>query len=197
MARDLHDTVIQRLFAVGLSLQGLSSVELPVVSQSRIDRAIDDLDETIRQIRTTIFAITRPDGPAASSLRRDVLEICDEVSSRLGLDVTAGLSGPIDQHVSQRTGDSVLAVLREVLTNIVRHAGAAQVSLSVRSGELTMTVTDDGSGIDPMQRRDGSGLANLAARAQDLGGWFEAVPGLSGGTVVRWHITQLSGEGER
>ena len=199
MARDLHDTVIQRLFAVGLSLQGLSSVELPVVSQSRIDRAIDDLDETIRQIRTTIFAITRPDGPAASSLRRDVLEICDEVSSRLGLDVTAGLSGPIDQHVSQRTGDSVLAVLREVLTNIVRHAGAktAQVSLSVRSGELTLTVTDDGCGIDPMQRRDGSGLANLAARAQDLGGWFEAVPGLSGGTVVRWHITQLSGEGER
>ena len=199
MARDLHDTVIQRLFAVGLSLQGLSSVELPVVSQSRIDRAIDDLDETIRQIRTTIFAITRPDGPAASSLRRDVLEICDEVSSRLGLDVTAGLSGPIDQHVSQRTGDSVLAVLREVVTNIVRHAGAktAQVSLSVRSGELTLTVTDDGCGIDPMQRRDGSGLANLAARAQDLGGWFEAVPGLSGGTVVRWHITQLSGEGER
>ena len=191
MARDLHDTVIQRLFAVGLSLQGLSSVELPVVSQSRIDRAIDDLDETIRQIRTTIFAITRPDGPAASSLRRDVLEICDEVSSRLGLDVTAGLS--------QRTGDSVLAVLREVLTNIVRHAGAktAQVSLSVRSGELTLTVTDDGCGIDPMQRRDGSGLANLAARAQYLGGWFEAVPGLSGGTVVRWHITQLSGEGER
>ena len=194
VARDLHDSVIQRLFAVGLSLQSISSVELSSESSARIDRAIDDLDDTIRQIRSTIFAISRPEGPSASSLRREILEICDEVSSRLGLDVTAALTGPIDQSIGRSVGDEVLAVLREALTNVVRHAGAhsAEVTLEVSTEELTLTVADDGCGIDPATSRAGRGLANLAARAQDLGGWFEAAPGPTSGTVLRWHITQLS-----
>ena len=194
LGRDLHDSVIQRLFAVGLSLQSLSSAGLPAEPGARIDRAIDDLDETIREIRSTIFAISRPEGPSASSLRREVLEICDEVSSRLGLDVTAALTGPIDQTVGRRVGDGVLAVLREALTNVVRHAEArsAEVTLEVSAEELTLTVADDGCGIDPTASRRGCGLPNLAARAQDLGGWFEAAPGPTRGTVLRWHITQLS-----
>ena len=199
MARDLHDTVIQRLFAVGLSLQSLSGGGLPEGADERIDRAIDDLDETIRQIRSTIFAISRPDGPDAASLRREVLETCDEVSNRLGLDVTAALTGPIDQLVGHVEGDSVLAVLREALTNVVRHAMAssAEVTLEVAPDELTLTVADDGRGIEAGAHAGGRGLANMAARAQELGGWFDLAPGATGGTVLRWHITQLSPGGAR
>ena len=198
VARDLHDTVIQRLFAVGLSLQGLASSGLPDEATQRLDRAIDDLDETIRQIRSTIFAISRPEGPSASSLRREVLEICDEVSSRLGLDVTAALTGPVDQVVGRNAGDGVLAVLREALTNVVRHAGASktEVTLEVSTDALTLTVADDGQGLTPASGSGGRGLANLAARAQDLGGWFDLSSGSDGGTVLRWHITQLS-KGDR
>ncbi len=194
VARDLHDTVIQRLFAVGLSLQGLASSGLPDEATQRLDRAIDDLDETIRQIRSTIFAISRPEGPSASSLRREVLEICDEVSSRLGLDVTAALTGPVDQVVGRNAGDGVLAVLREALTNVVRHAGASktEVTLEVSTDALTLTVADDGQGLTPASGSGGRGLANLAARAQDLGGWFDLSSGSDGGTVLRWHITELS-----
>ena len=198
VARDLHDTVIQRLFAVGLSLQSLSSPSLPAEATDRIDRAIDDLDETIRQIRSTIFAISRPGGPSAPSLRREMLEICDEVSGRLGLDVTAALTGPVDELVARSVGDGVLAVLREALTNVVRHAQAsrAEVTLEVSADDLTLTVADDGRGVAPDAISGGRGLANLAARAQDLGGWFDLSPGADGGTVLRWHITQLS-KGDR
>ena len=194
VARDLHDTVIQRLFAVGLSLQSLSSAELSDEATSRIDRAIDDLDETIRQIRSTIFAITRPEGPSAASLRREILEICDEVSGRLGIDVTAAITGPVDQMVGRSVGDGVVAVLREALTNVVRHAQAtkAEVTLEVADDDLTLTVADDGRGVVDEATTGGRGLANLAARAHDLGGWLDLRPGAEGGTILRWHITQLS-----
>lgn len=199
VARDLHDTVIQRLFAVGLSLQSLSSAGRSDEDTDRIDRAIDDLDETIRQIRSTIFAISRPEGPSATSLRREVLEICDEVSGRLGLEVTAALTGPIDHAVSRSVGDEVLAVLREALTNVVRHATAssAEVTLEVNDDELTLTVADDGAGLPAETLTGGHGLGNLAWRAQRLGGWFDLAPGASGGTILRWHITQLSKGGTR
>ena len=199
LARDLHDTVIQRLFAVGLSLQGLSSSGLSPDVAARVDRAIDDLDETIREIRSTIFAITRPGGPPTTTLRRDVLEVCDEVSSRLGLDVTVDLVGPIDQRVGHGVADTVLAVVREALTNVVRHAQAtsAQVQLEVTDDALVLTVSDDGIGFDPAVERGGQGLANLAARAQELGGWFEVQAGPTGGTDLRWHVAQLDRGGPR
>jgi signal transduction histidine kinase len=195
MARDLHDTVIQRLFAVGLMLQGASAAELPESVTATLGRAVDDLDETIREIRTTIFAITRTPRSEAASLRRRLLELTDEVAERLGVEVSLSFSGPVD-NVSEAATEHVVQAAREALSNVVRHADAsrAEVDLKATESGLTLRIADDGCGVDPDQLRHGNGLSNLNARALELGGWCTITPAASGGTVVEWHVTKIGEE---
>lgn len=193
MARDLHDSVIQRLFAVGLSLQGLARSEVSAEVSAKLNTAIDDLDETIREIRSTIFAISTPHLTGDDGLRRRILDICDEAGGRLGLDVTVELSGLLDEAVGDEARADLEAVVREALTNVVRHADASRawVNVTVLEGGLTLEVRDDGRGHEPSLLAAGRGLGNLAQRAHARGGWSELTSSPHGGTQLRWHINRL------
>jgi len=194
MARNLHDTVIQRLFAVGLSLQSLTRASLSEDANDRISRAVDDLDETIREIRTTIFAISRPQSIDSPSIRRQVLALCDEVGGRLGLHVDVSFIGPVEDSLSSDVAEQLLVALREALSNVVRHADAesATVEIAAAGGGITLEVADDGRGPSISRRGDGQGLRNLSVRASRLGGFCELAPRAGGGSTLVWHVTRTS-----
>jgi len=194
IARDLHDTVIQRLFAVGLSLQGSTRGEIPPALSVKLDRAIDDLDGTIREIRSTIFAISQSDGVEAPTMRKRVLDLCDDAAGQLGLDLSVSIEGPLEELVGTKAADSLLAALRETLSNVIRHAEAsrAEVEVAVSSSALRLIVRDDGQGLPAEPRRAGRGLLNLSARAEALGGHCEIGHGPSGGTELTWTITEVA-----
>ncbi len=187
IGRDLHDHVIQRLFAAGLGLQGcLPLVERPEVRE-RIAEAVEALDETIRQIRNTIFELSAPPG-TTSLLRVRALEMTKEIEGALGFAPTLRFVGPIDTAVPERVIPHVLAVLREGLSNAARHSGASKVEvvLEVTGTWLKVTVRDNGVGIGEVRRP--SGTANLAERARLLGGTFELSPREGGGTELSWRV---------
>jgi len=192
LARDLHDSVIQRLFAVGLSLQSIAGPGLPEEARARVLEAVDELDTTIREIRATIFELTTETGRAGASLRRRLLELIDEVTSRLGLPVTVAFAGPVDSAIGPDCAAHVVHAVRELLSNVVRHAHATQASLrlEVADGKARITVADDGIG--PGQwATGGHGLANLEERARAVGGTCEVAAGEDGGTVVTWTASWL------
>lgn len=188
IARDLHDLVIQRLFATGMMLEGTTHIAgVPEAASSRVARAVDDLDATIKEIRQTIFALQEPDESEPVSLRALVLRETTHAADVLGFRPTVEFAGPVDSLTTEQLTDQVLAVLRESLTNIAKHAEAsrAQIRVETSEGALALTVTDDGVGIGAATRR--SGLANIAARADLLGGECRIEsesPG--GGTRVYW-----------
>jgi signal transduction histidine kinase len=192
LARDLHDVVIQRLFAVGLSLQATAGADLPEDVRRRITTAIDDLDATVREIRTTIFEISRDRSPAAAGVRSQLLDLVDEVATRLGLPVTVEFSGPVDVTVGPLCADHLVRAARELLTNVVRHAHASRASLKlvVADGAARLEVADDGIGTSP-DHTFGYGLRNLAERAEEVGGTCTVTPGAEGGTLVTWTATRL------
>jgi signal transduction histidine kinase len=186
IARDLHDHVIQRLFAAGLTVQSVLSGRIPD-SADRLSRVVDDIDETIRQIRTSIFALqTQPTG--AVSIRAQLLKTLDEVAMTMDNDPRMRFSGAIDTLVEPEILDDLQAVLRESLTNAARHAKASSIEVEVRivEGWLTLEVIDDGIGIGVPVRS--SGLANLEHRALQRGGRFRASPGPVCGTILSWTI---------
>lgn len=189
IARDLHDLVIQRLFASGMALE--SSVRLidSDVATERIHRVVDELDTTIREIRTAIYALqSPPDSVEPQGLRSKVLSIVQASTETLGSTPSIQFEGPVDSVVPSRVATNVEAVLIEALSNVSRHAHAqrVQVSLVAAAGELTVTVTDDGVGIPAAARR--SGLSNLAARAHELGGSFHTSRPEAGGARVTWTV---------
>lgn len=189
IARDLHDTVIQRLFATGLSLQRVAgSVEDEDLSH-RLEDAVDDLDRTVREIRSTIFDLQRRRIPGRS-LRTEVSDLVAESSDALGFRPTVRFDGPIDISVPDDLAANVLAVLREALANTARHAGATagEVSLSIDGGRLDLVVRDDGVGMPVDRRAEGHGLRNLADRAEEHGGSFAAASLDAGGTVLTWSV---------
>ncbi len=190
IAADLHDTVIQRLFATGLGLQGLvRAVDDPAVA-GPIQRAVDDLDETIRQIRSAIFALQSPRLPGRT-LADEIAGLVAEATASLGFRPAVRLDGPVDQLVGDAVGVQLLAVLREALSNVVRHAGASVVTVTVEvsGSELITTVTDDGAGAGAGRRPGGNGLASLHHRAEALGGTLRLGAGDGGrGTTVRWRV---------
>jgi len=192
LARDLHDTVIQRLFAVGLSLQALDDEGMSEHARERIHVAVDDLDATVREIRTTIFEISRDKGMGGAGLRARLLALVDEVSSRLGLPVAVEFNGPIDAAIGPECANQVVHATRELLTNVVRHANAAQASLqlSVAAGTASLVVADDGIGPGELASR-GRGLVNLSERAATVGGRCVIEPRDGGGTLVTWTATWL------
>lgn len=188
IGRDLHDLAIQRLFATSMSLQGAYKITQKPAVAKRIAQAISDLDDTVKVIRSTIFAlhsheIGEDDAP---SVRAQVIESCERVAEQLGFSPSVRFSGPVDTLVPEEVSEQLTAVLREALSNAARHARASKVDVevSVDGTHVTLTVIDDGVGIPPGGRR--SGLANLEERAQQFGGRFSADPGASGGTVLAW-----------
>ncbi|MBW0117791.1 sensor histidine kinase [Pseudonocardia abyssalis] len=187
IAADLHDHVIQRLFAAGLSLQSVAKGLGAGTAADRIGESITNLDQTISQIRTTIFQLHRTTGTVASGLRGRVLDVLADVAPALGFHPETRFSGPLQSSVPDDVADDLVAVLREALTNIARHANAhsAAVDLSVHD-ELTLRVVDDGTGIPATGRR--SGLANLAARARRHGGTLHVTRGEQRGTELSWSV---------
>jgi signal transduction histidine kinase len=187
IARDLHDTVIQRLFATGLSLQAAAR-QTDEPATSRLMSAVDDLDDTIRQIRTVIFGLERPAASEPTSLRARLLDVCAEASRALGFEPTIRFDGPIDVAVGGTDTADVVPVVREALSNVARHAAASHVDVevAVRDGHVHVVVADDGRGLDGAAPSGGHGLDNLRARAARRGGALEIVDGPAGGTTLRW-----------
>jgi signal transduction histidine kinase len=186
IARDLHDHVIQRLFAAGLAVQSVAASAVSDSGASRLNTVVDDLDETIRQIRTTIFELRGPLAPQTSTVRSQVIGLIDEVAPLLGFSPALRFTGPVDTIVPDEVVADLIAVIREALSNVARHAhaSAADVELAATPDELTVDVTDNGVGIGESQRR--SGLANLTRRAERYGGSL-TLPDHEG-THLRWTI---------
>jgi PAS domain S-box-containing protein len=185
IARDLHDLVIQRLFATGMSLQAVVPLAPPPAAE-RIQHAIDDLDGTIRDIRRAIFEL-QSHRATGSSTRAAVIAIADELAPSLGFAPQVSFAGPVDALVTGEVADHLLAAVRELLANVARHAGATTVTVDLTVGDdIVLRVADDGRGIAATSRR--SGLANLAERAAALGGSFSVGPGPRGGTTATWRV---------
>jgi signal transduction histidine kinase len=192
IARDLHDSVIQRLFAIGLSLQGTARLVERPEAVMRIGEAIEKLDETIRQLRKAIFDIELTINK--EGLHPKVLDLVHELRPVLGLLPQVSFSGPVDTVVSAALVEEVLAVLREALTNVGKHAHASQVVITIAAGEeLRLVVADDGDGISDGNAA-GLGLKNLRHRAERLGGNVELGTSREGGTRLTWHVPLGSAE---
>jgi len=189
LARDLHDTVIQRLFAIGLSLQGMVSNPSAPRNVDRLTSTIGDLDDTIRQVRTSIFEL------GADALdrgaRESVVQLLTELRPVVGFDVHATFEGPVDTAIPDVVLDHLLAVLREAVTNIGRHARAnhAAVEVAVVEGTCRLRVVDDGCGVgDGEAESGGLGLGNLRRRAEKLRGQCTIETLESGGTALSWRV---------
>lgn len=190
IARDLHDTVIQRLFATGLSLQGAARLAAPLPEvEQRIHQAVDELDGVVRQIRSTIFELHAA-ASATGGVRRRLLRVGDDLVGALGFSPSFRFDGPVDTRVPDDLVEDLAAVVGEALANVARHAGArgAEVIVGVGGDRVVVTIADDGAGPGPA-RPEGHGLANLANRAEARGGEVELAAGPGGGTVLRWTAT--------
>lgn len=187
IARDLHDHVIQSLFAVGLSLQSVVG-DPASPTGARIATQVDAIDSTIRQIRQAIYRLSTPPSAGTYSLRARINTLVRETLEGESLDSRLEFSGPVDTLVDLGLGDEVCAVMREAISNVVRHAHATLVeaSVAVRGAHVVVIVRDDGTGMPDTDRR--SGLANLAARARERGGDFTLDPVHPHGTEVRWSV---------
>ncbi|MEU3844373.1 GAF domain-containing sensor histidine kinase [Streptomyces sp. NPDC028635] len=188
IARDLHDLAIQRLFATGMTLQSAGRfIEHPEAGE-RVVRAVDDLDETIKIIRSTIFGLRAREADHGSGLRARAVRTAGDAVPALGFAPSLRMEGLLDTHVPREIADQVVAVLSEALTNVGRHARAdrADVVLETDGREVRLTVTDNGVGIPPEGRR--SGLRNMAERAEQLGGTLGWRAAESGGTQLEWRV---------
>jgi len=187
IAADLHDHVIQRLFAAGLSLQGVAAQLGSGRPVERILGIIDDLDTTISQIRTSIFQLQRLPEAAPAGVRARLLDVVAEVRPALGFEPSVRFAGVIEDGLPEDLVDDLEAVLREALTNVARHARArsAEVDVTVAGGTVTLDIRDNGVGIGDTTRS--SGLTNLRRRADRHGGSLE-ITALDPGTHLHWSV---------
>jgi signal transduction histidine kinase len=186
IARDLHDVVIQRLFATGMQLQGAVPHAVRPDAVRRINAAVDELDATIRDIRRSIFELRSAFGP---SLRAELGDVVQGAVQTLGFRPVLDTSGPVDSAIPDDLKPEIVAVLGEALSDIARHAGATSARVSVRAadGEVVVCVEDDGVGCAPGRTR--SGIATMGERAHDLGGTQEIRSASEGtGTVLTWRV---------
>ena len=187
IARDLHDRVIQRIYAVGMSLAGAARLDdLPQV-HDRVEHAVDDLDSTITEIRTAIFELGETSLPGG--LRHAVVHLADELTPTLGMRPEVRFVGPVDNAVPPQVADHILAVVREALTNAAKHASASRcsVEISVDDDVVLVEVIDNGRGLEVDQAGSaGHGLTNLRNRAEKLSGNFEILSVEGGGTRLSW-----------
>lgn len=193
IARDLHDLAIQRLFATGMTLQSAGRFIDHAEASERVARAVDDLDETIKIIRSTIFGLRARDGVSGPGLRARVVRAVGEAAPVLGFVPGLRMDGLLDTHVPRETADHVVAVLSEALANVARHARADRVGVALETDgrQVLLTVSDNGVGIPPEGRR--SGLLNMAERAQQLGGELELSSPATGGTTLVWRVPVTQG----
>jgi signal transduction histidine kinase len=195
IARDLHDHVIQRLFAAGLAVESVAARPGSDETSLRLRRVVTELDETIRQIRTSIFQLRGPMTAEVGTTRSAVLSVVSELGPVLGFEPRVTFAGPVDLAAPDASVDDLIAALREALTNVARHAKARCVDVAVEAttDSLVLEVTDDGVGVGDGSRW--SGLANLRARAEHHGGTFTIGPiaepptdNYRQGTLLRWTI---------
>ncbi|WP_433519332.1 GAF domain-containing protein [Nonomuraea sp. CA-143628] len=188
IAKDLHDVVIQRLFATAMTLMStVRLVDRPEAAK-RLQHAIDELDGTIRQIRSSIFALQTPRDDSEPSLRGRIVDLIEDAGGHLGFMPGLRMEGQIDNQVPEAVAEHLLAVLREALSNLVRHSKAAKsdVSIEVDGNGLTLVVSDNGVGIGHGGHR--SGLRNIEERATQLGGSAELDVPREGGTRLTWTV---------
>jgi len=188
IARDLHDTVIQRLFATAMTLQStLRSIDSEAV-RGRIDQAIDDLDDTIRGIRTTIFGL-QPRWEKRQTIRQQVLAVAVEAAASLGFEPAIRFEGAVDALIGTDIAAALVPTVREALANVARHARATEVVVTLQAGgDVTVIVRDNGGGVPDDPRPEGHGLANMRQRAHALGGSFRIERAPGGGTRVEWRV---------
>jgi signal transduction histidine kinase len=189
IARDLHDLVIQRLFATGMSLQGATALMRDPDGARRVQQAVDALDETIRDIRSTIFRLQSRGDADPPGLRSRLLAVVEEMTGPLGFAPSLRMAGPLDTLVPDHVADQALAALREALANAAKHAQATRVDVAVAvetGADLVLMVRDNGVGLKKITRR--SGLANLAERAAELGGTLRTGTAEGGGTELEWRV---------
>lgn len=185
IGRDLHDLVIQRLFAVGLTLENAARLTVRPEVSARITGAVDDIDATIKDIRRSIFELSS--AHRAGDLRAELGGAVAVMAPALGFMPRLRIEGPVDSVVPGNLRPHLLAVVRETLSNVARHARADHAEVHLAAGEqIVLTVRDDGVGIADGGRR--GGLRSLADRAEALGGRFEVGPGNPGGTVATWRV---------
>jgi signal transduction histidine kinase len=195
IARDLHDTIVQRLFATGLSLQGTIGLMHtdPRAAIDRVQRAVDDLDLTVKHIRSAIFGLASTPERDLDGVRRRVLDLVAEAGAMLGFEPTVLFEGAVDTATPESVATDMLATLREALSNVARHAEASRVDVVVtvdagNGGHLVLRVTDDGVGPPKPGAPRGHGLDNMAARAGRRGGSFEISPATPRGTAIEWRV---------
>ena len=182
IARDMHDHVIQRLFATGLSLQSTSRLAEHPTVQARLDEAVDNLDAAIKDIRETIFALHR--ARPAGSLSDEIAELVRASTQTLGFVPDLTIEGPLDSLDAELEAD-VVAVVREGLANVVRHAQASSASVRITiDGAIQIEVADNGVGVSPTAVH--SGLANLRERAESHDGWLSLRARTPRGTALVW-----------
>ncbi|ONI83381.1 histidine kinase [Saccharothrix sp. ALI-22-I] len=191
IARDLHDLVVQRLFGLGLGLQSMNGlVEQPVVAQ-RLADFVTEVDQTIREIRRTIFSLQEPPAGAAD-LRTQLMKVVQESSRLLGFEPAFAMDGPVDSVVPDHVRPDLLATLREALANAARHASAKKVEVEVAvdraATELRLVVRDDGDGLPSRRDRHTGGLVNMAARAARWDGSCEVDSAEGRGVTVTWCV---------
>jgi signal transduction histidine kinase len=190
IARDLHDTVIQRLFATGLSLQGAARLSERREVTARIEGAVEALDQTVKHIRTAIFGL-EVSRPRSKGVRARVLDLSGEAAGPLGFEPSVVFEGPVDTMVTEAIAIELLSTMREALTNVARHASATAVEVELVVGDgITLRVTDNGVGIDTSVTAEGKGLANMARRAELFDGCFEARRAAGGGTILEWRVPE-------
>ena len=188
IARELHDNVIQRLFATGLGLQSAMRLAGNTELATRMRQAVDDLDDTIRELRSAIFELHTA-RVAGRSVRQELLDICAQGARALGFEPMVRFDGPIDNLVDDGLADHLSAVLRESLSNVARHAAATSVSVEVSASEgLLSLVVDDNGTVGLKADAGGRGIDNMQARATRLGGTMSIGPRDTGGTRVRWQV---------
>ena len=198
IARDLHDTAIQRLFAIGLGLQSVVRiVDQPKVAE-RIEQAVDEIDDTVREIRSAIFKLHSVKS-GGRSVRQAAIELCAESARALGFEPATHFEGPIDTALDADLAVHLLAVEREALSNVVKHARASAVDLTItaRDGRVSLVLEDDGVGVDPTRASGGRGIVNMRARARELGGDCSIEPRTNGGSVLVWSIPTPAGRPSR
>lgn len=187
IARDLHDTVIQRLFALGLSLE--ATARRPTAEMGdRLHRTVTDIDDIIRSIRTSIFGL-EVHAERSPGLRHQVLGLTGEMSPSLGFEPSVRFTGPVDSLATAKLAENLIAVLREALSNIARHAQADRVEVTVDARDaITLTVDDDGVGLPSEAPGNGHGLGNMAERARLLGGALTLERRDPAGTRLKWQV---------
>jgi len=186
IARDLHDIVIQKLFAAGMTIQSVSARTADAEHGRRLATVVDDLDDTIREIRSVIFSL-QGDARDTGGVRAEVLRITDDEREALGFEPRIRFDGAVDA-IDDRIAQELLPTLREALSNVAKHAGASSVEIVVDHGEqVTLRVVDNGRGM-PAALPSGNGIRNLTDRATKLGGTCRISSQPDGGTVLEWRV---------